>query len=857
MKNFLFLSLLAMSFSLNSCQSEGDADFQADDLSLSWELVRNADDEEGNFLARFELTNNGGIPLDANWAIYYNHTNRRIVEGSVSPGFSIEQLSGDFYRFQPSTDYTPLEAGDVVPVVYRGSAWMTKNAESPIRVYIVFKDKNGQEGEPQLLKNYQAKPFVREEQIRKSATDTEQIPTPAFIYAQNEARLVSLEQEGPSIIPTPNQMKVGANSLQLDASWQLQYPEELQNEGGYLNVQLQSLLGKKLSQEVGEGPSIRLALEKGDPEAYRLSVSENEGVIITGSDPAGVFYGIQSLLASLSPEVFREQQTSLSLQEMEVTDAPRFSYRGMHLDVSRNFQSKEAVLKLLDLMAAYKLNKFHFHLTDDEGWRLEIPELPELTEIGAFRGHTLDESDMLHPAYGSGPFADPQTNTGSGYYSQEDFLEILRYATERHIEVISEIDMPGHARAAIVAMKVRAERLRKAGKSTEADTYLLHDPVDESEYRSVQDFDDNVICVCKESTYRFLETVVDRLVKYYEMAEAPLSMVHIGGDEVPAGVWTKSPECEKLIAENVNLQSPADLPFYFLDRFDRILDKHDLKTGGWEEIALKRAAPGGKHTFVVNPDFRNRDFYLYIWNNLGDQIDLGNRLANAGFPVILCGVTNLYFDMAYDKDPNEPGFYWGGYVDTRRAYEFVPEDIFKSTPGSDELAEQWYAEKEKLEKPENVLGIQGQLWSETLSDPDRIEYYYAPKILGLAERVWAEQPSWAKVSNPTARKEALNQAWSRFARQLGQQEFPRLDYLSGGFKYRLAPPGAKIEDGQLFANVAFPGLEIRYTTDGSEPTANSALYEGPVAVQGEVLLRSFATNGRGSRTVRVNTRIKE
>ena len=212
-------------------------------------------------------------------------------------------------------------------------------------------------------------------------------------------------------------------------------------------------------------------------------------------------------------------------------DAPRFGYRGLMLDVARNFQPKAAVLRVLDLMARYKLNAFHFHLTDDEGWRLEIPSLPELTSVGARRGHTLDSSRFLPPAYGSGPDVDQPF--GSGFYSRADYVEILRYAAARHIEVIPELEMPGHARAAIKAMEARFRTLQATGDAEGASRFLLSDPEDRSIYTSAQGYHDNVMNPALPSTYAFIERVVQDLVALHREAGVPLRNLHVGGDEVP------------------------------------------------------------------------------------------------------------------------------------------------------------------------------------------------------------------------------------------------------------------------------------------------------------------------------------
>jgi hexosaminidase len=375
--------------------------------------------------------------------------------------------------------------------------------------------------------------------------------------------------------------------------------------------------------------------------------------------------------------------------------------------------------------------------------------------------------------------------------------------------------------------------------------YLLSDLEDESQYESVQGFKDNVICVCQESTYRFAEKVIDGIASIYRAADAPLKTIHIGGDEVPAGVWQRSPACQSFLAEHPEVD---DLFAYFVERLRAMLDSKGLATAGWEEIGVKDHVP--------NPELAGR-VVPYIWNNLGENQDLVYRLANAGYEVVICNVTNLYFDLAYDKDPEESGLYWGGFVDTRRAFELVPLDVFKSNR-QDALGNRYdfvtlrmVMEQLKPENRKNILGIQGQLWSETLKGQDMMEYYLFPKLIGLAERGWAPVPLWAEIEDTREREAALSDAWNSMANVIGQRELPRLDYLAGGVGYRIPPPGAVIDNGRLEANVAYPGLAIRYTTDGSEPNATSPLYTEAVAVSDRVRVRAFDSRGRGSRTVEV------
>ena len=271
---------------------------------------------------------------------------------------------------------------------------------------------------------------------------------------------------------------------------------------------------------------------------------------------------------------------------------------------------------------------------------------------------------------------------------------------------------------------------------------------------------------------------------------------------------------------------------------------------GWEEIVMKKNEDGD---WVPNPEFVGKEMLPYVWNSIYENLDLGNRLANEGFPVILCNVNNFYFDLAYTHHPAERGLYWGGFVNTRSAFNFTPFDVFKST-----LADKWgnpydpetdFSGMERLseEASSRILGLQAELWSETVKGGTMAEYYYLPKLIGFSERAWVGQADWGTISDLDERVAAMELDWNRFSNIVGQREMPRLDYLHGGFNYRLPPPGGVIRGGKLYANIDFPGLTIRYTTDGSEPDSNSEVYNGPFDASGKIMLRSFDTRGRGSR----------
>jgi hexosaminidase len=812
----------------------------ANDIEITWELLENDINGQNRYKAAFTLTNNGEIALgNRNWSMYFNFRHNYLY-GTATGGANIRFINGNFFELSPSEEFE-LAPGETVTIEYEGNGRIIKNDRAPSGLYFVFTDGDENE-EIALVNNYFVKPITSEQ----AGPD---VPDAESRYLDNEHLTLLDSAELIRIVPEPLEMVVADEQVPLHETFRIVYENGLQNEAEYLGIFLLQLTGHEpdieLNQDTGPGIiSLRMdsqTVNSISEEAYRLDISEGNGISIRGNGVQGVFYGIQSLLSLVPPEAFREPEESISLPAISITDSPRFPYRGMHLDVSRNFSSKETVFKLLDIMAFYKLNKLHFHLTDDEGWRLQIDGLPELTDVGAFRGHTLDDAEHLHPSYGSGPFPDPDFLYGSGYYTRDDYIDIIQYAHERHIEVIPEFDVPGHARAAKRAMDARYSRLMDEGRDEEALEFLLLDPEDQSEYRSIQNYHDNVINVCQESAYRFYEVVIDDVIAMHEEAGVPLNTIHMGGDEVPSGVWERSPACERLINENDQVDSHVDLMDYYLSRLQEIHTERDINIAGWQEIGII-TDEDGEHQ--AKPEFAGQNMIIYSWDNFRTiNLDIGNKMANAGYPVVLSNSTNLYLELAYENDPAEPGDYFAGFVSTQKVFEFKPFNF---------LADIDYTGDRELEPlehgaRENILGMQGHLWSEPIIGPDSLEYFYAPEILALAERAWAAQPEWEMMDDESQRESALTEDWNRFANVSGQVELPRMDYLFGGYNYRLPPPGAVIRDGVLHANSVFPGLEIRYTTDGSNPNRNSELYHDPVRVEGTVLLRTFNTNGRGSR----------
>lgn len=807
-------------------------------VTVTWECLSNLI-AENSFTARLILKNVSDAPIGAGWAVCFN-TSRKVIQGSVSAGYGIEHVNGDLFRLVqagPARDWLP---GHKHELRYDANYWAISHTDAPLGFYL--EPAGGAAavdlGDPCIV------PFLRPGQRHRHAEDQSPVADAAWRFRENEsASLLPLDAVG-RITPSPVLARFGSESCVLGPGSAVLH-DGLQTEAGFLHAMLEAL-----PHAGAAAARIELALDEPtqSPEAYRIVIGQ-ERVRLSAATAHGIFNAIQTLSQLIDP-------ATGAVPLGEVQDAPRFAHRGVLLDVARHFSSAETVMRLLDCMARYKLNRFHFHLTDDEGWRLAIPALPELTEVGARRGVAGDGTPCLPPSFGSG--AAPGVSAGSGHYSAEDFIAILRYAHARHIEVIPEFNLPGHARAAIAAMRVRWERLRAAGDTEAAERFLLHDPDDRSEYESVQLWHDNVICIALPSVDRFIDTVVAETCSLFRRAGVPLRAIHTGGDEVPAGAWLRSPRCHAKMAAN-GWTDVAQLREDFTRRYRVILANHGVTFAAWDETAVLRATEGGKERLLPNPRFAGLDFHVYVWNNAwgSGQEDLAYRLANAGYTVVLANAAHLYFDLAYAKDPEEPGYYWAGFVETRSAFAFCPLDATVA-PGRDPIGRPpTLRDLETLarlepEAVQRIAGLQGQLWAENARSRERLEYLAAPRLIALAERAWAPVPSWQGIRDADERAACIARDWNEFANRLGQRELPRLDRAPLAYGYRLPPPGVVLDGGMVQANVALPGLAMRYTLDGSEPHAGSARYDGPILTGGnaaEFRIATFDTRGRKSRTV--------
>lgn len=570
------------------------------------------------------------------------------------------------------------------------------------------------------------------------------------------------------------------------------------------------------------------------PESYVLDVKAS-GIAITAGDAAGASYALRSLAQQAAFE--QGKPTPL-----HVEDAPEYGFRGLHIDLGRNFHGRDQILKLVEAMAAYKLNKLHLHLADDEGWRIEIPALPELAEIGSKRCHDPAEATCLLPQLGAGPDGAGGVN---GYLSVADYVTIVRAATARHIEIIPSIDMPGHSRAAIKAMEARAARLAAAGKKAEADQYRLIDPADTTEYRSIQNYSDNTLNVCLPATYRFVDTVVDALANMHRQAGAPLRTFHLGADET-AGAWVKSPACKAMIAENGG--DAGKLTPRFIERVSQSLAARGLEAAGWSD------GMGHSETAAMPKKVQTN-----IWGVLhAGAIREAHDQMNRGWDAVLSIPDLGYFDMPYAPHPDEGGYNWASRgVDPYQVFGFMPDNL----PANAATIRNIFAEgkaiadRPVLEPGRRVAGLQAQLWSETIRTDAQVDYMLFPRLLALAERAWSPAP-WTPAYQAGASYEwgdkrvdsaKLKAGWQDFAGRVAAQ-FPQLERM--GVAYRVAPPGARIANGKLEANSMFPGTTIEYRIGGGAWTR----YAGPVSVSGAADLRSRSADGkRTSRTVRVES----
>ncbi|MDK9739208.1 carbohydate-binding domain-containing protein [Vibrio sp. D404a] len=878
-RNLLSVAVLA---GLTGCAVTQSADQQvvntlADNLDVQYEVLTNHGANEGLACqdlgaewascnkVNMTLVNQGEAVDSKDWAIYF-HSIRLILDVD-NEQFKITRVTGDLHKLEPTDKFDGFAEGEEVTLPLIGEYWQLFETDFMPGAFVTAPN-----AEPKMIASLNTEDvasFVTglEGNNLKRTPDDNNVMATAVTRFEKNADLAT-KDVSTTLLPTPMSVEVGEGTVNIAGGIAL--PKDAFDADQFAAIEERAdVVNLDVSGDLPVSVAVVPTQFKGDlakSGAYELSISK-EGIAIEAFDKTGAFYAVQSIFGLI------DSQNVESLPLLSIQDAPRFDYRGVMVDVARNFHSKEAILATLDQMAAYKMNKLHLHLTDDEGWRLEIPGLPELTEVGANRCFDVEEKSCLLPQLGSGSTTD---NFGSGHFSKADYVEILKYATARSIEVIPEIDMPAHARAAVVSMEARYERLMEEGKEAEANEYRLMDPQDTSNVTTVQFYDkQSFINPCMESSTRFVDKVISEVAAMHSEAGAPLTTWHFGGDEAKniklgAGLqdinaedkvswkgnidlskqdkpFAQSPQCQTLIADGT-VSDFGHLPSHFAEEVSKIVAEKGIPHfQAWQD-GLKYS--DGEKAFATESTRVNFWDVLY-WGGTSSVYEWSKK----GYDVIVSNPDYVYMDMPYEVDAKERGYYWATRAtDTRKMFGFAPENMPQNAETSLDRDGNGFTGKGEIEaKP--FYGLSAQLWSETVRNDEQYEYMVFPRVLAAAERAWhrADWENDYKVgveysqNSNLVDKAALNQDYNRFANVLGQRELAKLE--KAGIDYRLPVPGAKIESGKLAMNVQFPGVELQYSADGETwLTYNDS--QRP-SVEGETYIRSISESGE--RVSRVTT----
>jgi len=499
-----------------------------------------------------------------------------------------------------------------------------------------------------------------------------------------------------SIIPQPKSMVLNDGSFKINSDTKVLIntkSADLKEIANLFIKQIQFSTGIEIpishvKDFSGEKNFIAFELQQNENlnnEAY-VFVADNEKIIISASKTAGLFYGLQTLLQLLPPEIYSEGKLNnkeFIIPAVEINDGPRFSYRGMHLDVSRHFFPKEFIKKYIDLIAFNKMNVFHWHLVDDQGWRIEIKKYPKLTEIGAWR---VDREDNIW-GNRSAAMSDEKSTYG-GFYTQEDIKEIVAYAKKKYVTIIPEIEMPAHVMSAIAAYPELACKNNNITVPPGAVWPIT-----------------KIYCAGNDSTFIFLENVLSEVMDLF-----PSQYIHIGGDEATKTAWENCSKCQDRIKKE-KLNNVEELQSYFIKRIERFLVSKGRKLVGWDEILEGGLAP---------------EATVMSWRGVRGGI----TAAKSGHFVIMTPGSHCYFDH-YQGDPDVEPIAIGGYTSLKKVYSYEPIP--------DELND---------EEAQYILGAQANLWTEYVYDGKHVEYMVAPRMSALAEVVWSpkENKDWDNFS---------------------------------------------------------------------------------------------------------------
>ncbi len=827
-------------------------------LQIRYELLSNQRDDQCDptiaggacFRAAIHLTTPTGID-SKDWSIYFSHIEP--FENVNTGEFSITHINGDLHRLQP---LIPITANKTYSIPLRAAFWLLSYSDIMPNWYVSAKAV-----EPRVITSTRPQfapesgleiwPFVAglddPKIIKRTDADRTDIVTAAQLYADNDS---SAKITGPRLIPQAKSISLQSNERVAlkKRGLALQHNDFQQADLIAVSSRLQQL--GVASADGGIPLSITRDAQIIEREAYRLKISAKH-IQIEAGHSTGAFYALQSLAALLEVK-------NGTVPAVLIDDAPRFAVRSLHIDVARNFHSKANLIKVIDQMAAYKLNTLHLHFADDEGWRVAIATLPELTEIGAFRCHEQDENgeiaekNCVLPQLGSGPL---RTSANNGFYSAQDYIDIVRAAAARHIAVLPSFDMPGHARAAVRSMRIRYERQRKNGVNEDkAKQFLLDDIEDRTRYTSIQYYHDNTMNVCLPSALHFVDTVVTELQRLHAAAGQPLKQFHIGADETP-GAWTDSPACRSLRDKGMDHHQ---IGAQFIVSVINLLHKKGIKAAAWNDGVA-----------AVDPKLVTAPVQINAWTPLfWDGHVSAQRFANLGWPVIVSSPDVLYFDFPYAAHPEERGYIWGSrFNDERKVFNFMPNnlpahaELFRDRENNPYTANdlvrrtaQGDIEHTPLKPGVQFAGMQAHLWSETTRTDKQVEHMLFPRLLSFAERAW-HAAEWelpyehgGRIYSAQTRyfddtrRQARARDWQQFRLVVGTRELDKLGVAD--IDYRVPPPGAVFRDGQLWMNNVY-ALRLQYCTAGQKWQN----WQHPVAVSGAVEIRALDHSGkRTSRT---------
>lgn len=575
-----------------------------------------------------------------------------------------------------------------------------------------------------------------------------------------------------SLIPQPAFMVEGTGKFVLPSSISIgaTADKDVIKIQQVLGTQLAAATGKAVQyltiEKTGTPQTISLQLVKDNSipkEGYRLQVNAS-GIVLQATEPSGIFYGVQTLLQLLPKEIESKQPTenvNWSIPFVTIEDQPRFGWRGVMLDVVRHWFTKEQVKDFIDDMVRFKFNMLHLHLSDDQGWRIEIKSLPKLTEVGAWRA----------PRTGRwGDFTKPSANeqkTYGGFYTQQDMKELIRYAQDRYVTIMPEIDVPGHSLAAVASYPELTCTKDSSYQVNAGERFMIW-PGNGTFYGTL----DNTLCPANEKVYEFLDKVFTEIAALF-----PYEYIHMGGDECYKGFWKKSAAVAQLMKRE-KLKDMHEVQSYFVKRVQKIINSKGKKMMGWDEIMEGGLASGAS---------------VMSWQGMKG----GTAAAKAKHPVVMSPNDFAYVDL-YQGDPiAEPPTY--SKVLLNKAYQFDP-----LPPGVDS---------------NYILGGQCNLWSERLHTVRHMEYMLWPRALATAESVWSptSKKNWPDFIRRVENQfERFDIAETNYSRSMYDPIFTAKKDASGNLQIELS---TQIE-----------GLSIHYSFDEFYPDHFYPAYDKPLSV---------------------------